>query len=455
MTDVIIIDDERTVRESAQQWLELSGLSVRVYSDAKEALAYIDSDFSGVVVSDVKMSGIDGLALQKKIFELDPGIPVVLFTGHGDIAMAVTAIRDGAYDFVEKPFDPERMLEIIKRAMEKRQLVLENRDLRREMQNSRGMESKLIGTSKKMRELKREIANIAPTAANVLISGATGTGKEVVARSIHALSMTGRGPYIALNCAAIPVSMAESELFGHCSGAFTSAQGDRIGKLEAANGGTLFLDEVNSMPLDVQGKLLRALECKEITPLGSNKAKHVEFRLISAMNEDPQEAVRNGKLREDLLFRLNTVELVVPPLRERRDDISMLFSFFMERAAETWDKPVEPLPSESLAVLMGYSWPGNVRELKNIAERYVLSALPPRERIPKLLSSSSEDRGDSAVPLKDQVNLFERNLIKESLLSHKGNIKAVLAELMIPRRTLNEKMSKFNLKRLYKSSRSG
>jgi two-component system C4-dicarboxylate transport response regulator DctD len=449
MVDVVLIDDEKSVRDSAGQWLKLSGLTVRDYADAEEALGHITKDFPGVVLSDVKMPGMDGLALQKALARVDPDIPVVLFTGHGDIAMAVNAIQGGAYDFVEKPFEPERILETIRRALEKRQLVLENRELRREMQTSKGLESQLVGSSKVMRDLKREIVNIAPTIANVLILGETGTGKEVVARAIHTMSDRSDGPCMVLNCAAIPVNMAESELFGHCSGAFTGAQGSREGKLEAANGGTLFLDEVNSMPLDVQGKLLRALECKEITPLGSNRSKSVEFRLISAMNEAPREAVRQGRLREDLLFRLNTVEIVAPPLRDRKGDIPLLFSYFMERAAETYDKPVERLPVESVGRLMAHHWPGNVRELKSLAERYVLSSLPPRERIAKLLSCSSVDRRDSAVRLKDQVNLFERNLIKESLMRHKGNIKDVISELMIPRRTLNEKMAKFNLKRPY------
>ncbi|MFW5489916.1 MAG: sigma-54-dependent transcriptional regulator [Desulfovibrio sp.] len=451
MVDVILIDDEKTVRDSARQWLELSGLKVRDYSDAREVVQTITKDFPGVVLSDVKMPGMDGVALQRTLALIDPGIPVVLFTGHGDIAMAVQAIRDGAYDFVEKPFEPERILETINRALEKRHLVLENRELRRDMQRSKGLESQLVGTSRVMRALKREIAHIAPTMANVLVIGETGTGKEVVARAIHAMSERNDGPYMALNCAAIPVNMAESELFGHCSGAFTGAQASRMGKLEAANGGTLFLDEVNSMPLDVQGKLLRALECKEVTPLGSNRSRSVEFRLVSAMNEDPRQAVREGRLREDLFFRLNTVELVAPPLRERQDDIPLLFSFFMDRAAENYDKPAEPLAPESLGQLMSHQWPGNVRELKNLAERYVLSSLPPAQRINKLLSGSSVDKRASAVRLKDQVNLFERNLIKDSLIRHKGNMKDVIAELMIPRRTLNEKMAKFNLKREYTS----
>lgn len=447
MAQVILVDDEQSVRDSARQWLELSDFAVADFDNARSALATITPDFGGIVLSDVKMPNLDGLAFQKEIARIDPGIPVVLFTGHGDIAMAVEAIRGGAYDFVEKPFDPERIVETIKRALEKRHLVMENRQLKKALADNEGIDSRLVGGSRPMRALKREIADIAPTIANVLILGETGTGKEVIARSIHTLSERRKGPYLALNCAAIPVNMAESELFGHTSGAFTGAQGKRMGKLEAANDGTLFLDELSSMPLDVQGKLLRALECKEITPLGGNTPRPVQFRLISAMNEAPRKAIDEGRLREDLYFRLNTVELLVPPLRDRREDIPMLFSFFLERAADTYGRTVEPPSPQSLALMMSHKWPGNVRELKSLSERYVLSSLPIDERIPKLLSGKVVDRRESAVALRDQVNFFERHLIMESLARHHGNIKDVIADLRVPRRTLNEKMAKYGIKR--------
>ena len=447
MSSIILVDDEQWVRDSARQWLELSDFEVRDFGDARSALAEITPDFEGIVLSDVKMPGMDGLELQKRVNAVDSGIPVVLFTGHGDIAMAVGAIRDGAYDFVEKPFDPEQIVETIKRAMERRRLIMENRGLKRALEGCEGIDSRLVGTSAPMRALKKEIRNIAPTIANVLIIGETGTGKEVIARSIHNLSRLKEGPYMALNCAAIPVNMAESELFGHVGGAFTGAQGKRVGKLEAAHKGTLFLDEINSMPPDVQGKLLRALEMREITPLGSNLARPVDFRLITTMNEPPAQAIREGRLREDLFFRINTVELTVPPLRMRKDDIPLLFSFFLERASDTYGKQADPPGPEAVAALMSHDWPGNVRELKSLAERYVLSCLPLQARIPKLLSGETVDRCASVIPLKDQVNLFERHLIHESLIRHGGNIKSVLDDLRIPRRTLNEKMAKYNLKR--------
>jgi two-component system C4-dicarboxylate transport response regulator DctD len=447
MKKVILVDDEQSVRDSARQWLELSDFEVTDYADARVALRDITPEYAGIVLTDVKMPGLDGLAFQKEIAAIDEHIPVVLFTGHGDIAMAVEAIRGGAYDFVEKPFDPEQILETIKRALEKRRLVVENRQLKMALSECEGIDSRLVGTSQPMRELKKEISHIAPTPANVLIFGETGTGKEVIARAIHNLSLLNKGPYMALNCATIPVDMAESELFGHVSGAFTGAAGKRIGKLEAANGGTLFLDELNSMPLDVQGKLLRALEMREITPLGANSPRPVNFRLISAMNENPRTAIDEGRLREDLYFRINTVELNVPPLRERMDDIPLLFSFFLERTADTYGVVAAPLGPDGLPLMMSHDWPGNVRELKSLAERYILSPLPPKERIAKIMAAKTGDTASQAVTLKDQVALFERHLIQESLNRNRGVIKDVIDDLGIPRRTLNEKMTKYGLKR--------
>ena len=434
MTKVILVDDEQSVRDSARQWLELSDFDVTDYADARIALKNITPDYAGIVLTDVKMPGMDGLAFQKHIQDIDPHIPVVLFTGHGDIAMAVEAIQGGAYDFVEKPFDPEQIVETIKRALEKRRLVLENRQLKMALSGCEGIDSRLVGTSPSMRELKKEITHIAPTIANILIFGETGTGKEVIARAIHTLSTLNKGPYLALNCATIPVSMAESELFGHVSGAFTGASGKRVGKLEAANGGTLFLDELNSMPLDVQGKLLRALEMREIIPLGANTPRPVNFRLISAMNEHPRTAIEEGRLREDLYFRINTVEVNVPPLRERMEDIPLLFSFFLERTADTYGMTAEPLGPESLALLMSHDWPGNVRELKSLAERYILSPLPPNERIARIMPDKAGD-ATPAVGLREQVSLFERHLIQESLTRNGGSIKDVMNDLAVPRRT--------------------
>jgi two-component system C4-dicarboxylate transport response regulator DctD len=445
--DILFIDDDKTMRQSSRQWLELAGYRVRDYDRAFKVLDKVDKKFKGIIISDIKMPRMNGIELQKAVAAIDPDLPVILITAHGDIAMAVEAIRNGAYDFIEKPFEPERILDTIKRAIEKRRLILENRDLRLHLSAAEGLDARLVGSSPAMRALKREIISIGPTEANVLILGETGTGKEVVARCLHDWSCRKNNPFLALNCAAIPTSMAESEMFGYKSGAFTGAVKNRIGKLEATQGGTLFLDELISMPMEVQGKFLRAIEERSITRLGSHRQRSIDFRLISAINQDPQVAIKDRLLREDLYYRLNTVELPLPPLRERKEDIPMLFSLFLQRAAEIYDREPEMPGPAGYSALMGYRWPGNVRELKSVAERYVLSNLAKEERLSNLLARYQGSQPVTGASLSDHVRFFERQLIKDALKRHNGNIQQVMAELGVPRRTLNEKMAKYGLTR--------
>ncbi|MCA1987535.1 MAG: sigma-54 dependent transcriptional regulator [Desulfarculus sp.] len=444
---VFFIDDEKAIRDSLRQGLELAGLTCQDFDRAQKALDLLTPDFPGIVLSDVKMPGMDGLELQRAVHQLDPDLPVVLVTAHGDINMAVEAIRAGAYDFIEKPFEPERILDLVHRALEKRRLVLENRQLRRDLEAAEGLDARLVGSSPAMRALKREIVNLAPTTASVLLVGETGTGKEVVARCLHELSPRRSHPFVAVNCAAIPPQLAESELFGHERGAFTGAVRPRVGKLEAASGGTLFLDEVTSMPPDIQGKLLRALQDREIFSVGSNKPRPVDFRLVSAANEPPREAIQAGRLREDLYYRLGTVEFFVPPLRERKQDVPLLFSLFLDRAAITYDREARPPGPELLMAMMRYDWPGNVRELKNLAERHALSSLSAAAMLPGFDASVGLEPATPGASLSDQVQLFERHLIKDAIKRHNGDMKKVMAELGLPRRTLNEKMAKYNLER--------
>ncbi len=444
---IYFIDDDKAMRQSLWQWLELSGYYVQDYDRAYKALENIDKSFNGIIISDVKMPKMDGIALQQAVADIDPDIPVILITAHGDIAMAVEAIRNGAYDFIEKPFEPERILDSVQRAVEKRRLVLENRDLRLHLNAAEGLDARLVGSSPAMRGLKREIIAIGPTEANILIQGETGTGKEVVARSLHDWSRRKEAPFLAINCAAIPASMAESEMFGYKAGAFTGATKNRIGKLEATQSGTLFLDELVSMPIEIQGKFLRALEERSITRLGSHRPRPIDFRLISAMNQSPQTAMEKKKLREDLYYRLNTVELTIPPLRERKEDIPLLFSLFLERAAELYDRdPIIPGP-KGFSALMAHGWPGNVRELKSVAERYVIANIARNEPLSSLLGQGRSHKASEGISLADQVRSYERHLIKDALKRHQGNIQMVLDELNIPRRTLNEKMVRHGLSR--------
>lgn len=432
---IMVIDDEASIREAIQQWLELSGFEVVLHPRAEPALAQISRDFAGVVLSDVRMPGLDGLSLLDRLQQLDPDLPVILLTGHGDVAMAVEAMRQGAYDFLEKPFSPEALLNSLKRALEKRRLVLENRRLQQHNDQATQLAGRLLGVSPGMQALRQQVLALAPLPVNVLVRGETGSGKEQLARCLHDFSPRRNKPFVALNCAAIPDTLFEAELFGHESGAFTGAQGKRIGKLEHANGGTLFLDEIESMPLAQQAKLLRVIQEQRLERLGSNQSITVDLRIVAATKPDLLEEARAGRFREDLVYRLNVAELHLPPLRDRREDIPLLFEHFVQRAAQKLGCAPRPLTHNQLVRLFSHPWSGNVRELANAAERHLLN----------LDSSSAEPNIGSS--LAAQVDAFEAQCLRAALSRHKGDIKAVLNELQLPRRTLNEKMQRYGLAR--------
>ncbi|HLD65790.1 MAG TPA: sigma-54 dependent transcriptional regulator [Pseudomonas sp.] len=440
---VIVVDDEAVIREAVQQWLELSGFSVRTCASAEQALALVDRDFPGVLVSDVRLPGCDGLQLLEQLQGIDRDLPVIMVTGHGDVPMAVQALRQGAYDFIEKPFTPERLLDSVRRAQDKRRLVCENRQLREQFALKDRIEAQLLGVSRPMEKLRRQILELARTSVNVLIRGDTGSGKERVARCLHDFSPRAAKPFVALNCAAIPESMFESELFGHESGAFTGAQARRIGRIEHADGGTLFLDEVESMPLAQQVKLLRVLQEKTLERLGSNRSIQVDLRVISAAKPDLLDEARAGRFREDLVYRLNLATVWIPPLRERREDIPLLFEHFAQQAARRHEREAPPLAPSELAWLLGHDWPGNVRELINAAERHALGLTAPLEHA---------DRQS----LSGQMDAFEAQCLHNALLRSQGNIAEVMSLLQLPRRTLNEKMQRHGLQRSrYRPAGSG
>lgn len=321
---VIVVDDEASIRTAVEQWLSLSGFEVQLFSRAEECLAQLPKDFPGVILSDVRMPGLSGLELLAEVQRRDADLPVILLTGHGDVPMAVEAMRDGAYDFLEKPFSPDALLNSLRRALDKRGLILENRRLHQQADHRAQLESTLLGVSRGLQTLRRQVLDLASLPVNVLIRGETGSGKELVARCLHDFGPRAKKPFVALNCAAIPEQLFEAELFGHESGAFTGAQGKRIGKLEYAHGGTLFLDEIESMPLAQQVKLLRVLQEQKLERLGSNQSIHVDLRIIAATKPDLLEEARAGRFREDLAYRLNVAQLRLPPLRERREDIPLL-----------------------------------------------------------------------------------------------------------------------------------
>ncbi len=436
LNSVIVIDDEASIRSAVEQWLSLSGFEVQLFSCAEECLSLLPAHFAGVIVSDVRMPGMGGLALLTRLQQVDPDLPVIMLTGHGDVPMAVEAMRNGAYDFLEKPFSPEALLSTLRRALEKRQLVLENRRLHEQADRREQLEGRLLGVSSSLQTLRRQITDLAPLPVNVLIRGETGSGKELVARCLHDFGPRADKHFVALNCAAIPEHLFEAELFGHENGAFTGAQGKRIGKLEYADGGTLFLDEIESMPLAQQAKLLRVLQEQKLERLGSNQSIHVDLRVIAATKPDLLDEARAGRFREDLAYRLTVAELRLAPLRERREDIPMLYDAFSRHASQRLGRSATALTGAQLSYLLCHSWPGNVRELANVAERHVLGLDTPQ--------SKDIDADQSLVA---QQEAFEAQCLRAALTRHKGDIKAVLHELQLPRRTLNEKMQRHGLVR--------
>ncbi|MFG1185126.1 sigma-54-dependent transcriptional regulator [Xanthobacter aminoxidans] len=432
---VLLVDDEEMIRLSIEQTLDLAGIDVTAFGSAEAALPAIGRDYPGIVVTDVRLPARDGLELLADIRRRDPELPVVLITGHGDVAMAVSAMREGAYDFIEKPFVSDAFVEVVKRALEKRALVLENRRLRTALDRGDAIERHLVGQSAAMRRLRDDIAQLASTSADVLVLGETGAGKEQVARALHEGGARRDKPFVAVNCGAIPESMFESEMFGHEAGAFTGAGKRRIGKIEHASGGTLFLDEVESMPLAMQVKLLRVLQDRRIERLGSNTPVPVDLRVIAATKEDLGALADAGGFRKDLFFRLDVVKLALPPLRERREDIPLLFELFLVQAAVKYQRPVVEVPPSLRRALMLSDWPGNVRELKNAAERHMLGFLAP-----------DFTGGAAAAPsLNELLDRVERLVIEDALKASGNRVSAAALALNIPRKTLHDRMKRLGL----------
>jgi two-component system, NtrC family, C4-dicarboxylate transport response regulator DctD len=435
-SSVLLVDDEEDLRASLTQGLELSGHKVIATGEPEAALEKVRRDFYGVLVTDIRMPGTDGFEVMRKALEIDPALPVVLITGHGDVPLAVEAMRSGAYDFMEKPFSVTSLASVVSRALDKRRLVLENRKLREELADRTGLESRLVGRAPAMDRLRSTVLALASTDADVLILGETGSGKEVVARALHDEGPRRTRPFVALNCGALPAEIIESELFGHEKGAFTGASGQRIGKLEHAHGGTVFLDEIESMPLELQVKLLRVIETRSIERLGSNKSIELDVRFIAATKEDLETAGREGRFRLDLFYRLNVVSASIPPLRERLEDIPLLFQHLAVEARARYRREIPDISESYLASLMSRDWPGNVRELRNVADRFVLG-----------LEQEAKAEAAAGSNLFDQVAAFEKALIAAELKRNGGSIKATYEGLGLSRKALYEKMRKYDLGR--------
>ncbi len=434
---VLIVEDDPHVLLGCQQALALEDIPSEGLGSAEEALARIGDDFAGIVISDIRLPGIDGLELLTRLKARDRSLPVVLITGHGDISMAVNAMRDGAYDFMEKPFSPERLVEVARRALEQRGLAREVWSLRRQLAERNSLESRIIGRSPAMQNLRALIANVADTSANVLIEGETGTGKELVARCLHDFSRRHSQQFVAINCGGLPESLFETEIFGHEANAFTGAGKRRIGKIEHAHNGTLFLDEVESMPLNLQIKLLRVLQERTLERLGSNQSVAVDCRVIAATKSNLDELSQTSQFRSDLYYRLNVVTLELPPLRERREDILQLFEYFLQLAALRFDRETPELDRQTLSSLMTHEWPGNVRELRNVAERYALG-LP-------AFKKSGTSAANNGLDFAEAVETFEKNLLTDALQRSGGNLSQASLELGMAKTTLFDKVKKYGL----------
>ena len=433
---VAIIDDERDIRLSISQWLSLSGYEPESFASAEDALASINSNYPGVIISDIKMPGMDGIKLLKKLMVQDNQLPVILITGHGDVPMAVEAMRLGAFDFLEKPFEPEDLSQLIKLAAQKRRLILESRELRQELSDGSKIIKKLAGSSKVLLKLKEDILDFSQSDAFVLVEGETGSGKTLVAHALHAVSQKMAKALITVHCSAYDEPTLTRRLFGPTEEADSFSPA-----FEEAKGGTLILEDIEKLPIGIQGKLLDKLVVLENSS---------EMRLITISNHSSPTFARKI-LRDDLYYRLSSLKISVPSLRKRGNDIIDLFSQYALLFAEEYGCLPPVLTTEQKSQLMQAPWPGNIRQLINIAEQIIIQSRRGELNLSSLLMISEENVENTITsdgkPLKLYVDAFEKSLIENSMRKHKGSINKVMEELLIPRRTLNEKMAKYSLNR--------
>jgi two-component system C4-dicarboxylate transport response regulator DctD len=433
---VFLVDDDAMMRSSTAQSLELAGFALRSFDCADDVLHLAGPRLNAVILSDIRMPNIDGMTLLQTCRDMDADLPVVLMTGHADVQLAVEAMRRGAYDFIEKPFSPQNLGVVLRRALDHRALVLDNRRLRAAAGKDDDLETRLAGRSSNVIALRHQVRAIGASDADVLIMGPTGAGKDVVARAIHDISPRAAKPFVAVNCAGLPAATIESELFGHEAGAFAGAMRARFGRFEHARGGTVLLDEVGQMPLDAQAKLLRVLQDRTITRLGSNEVIALDVRFIATSTSDLAREVAMGRFREDLYWRLNVVSLNIPPLSARREDIPLLFLQLAREAGARHSVQGRAPSPEFLAELAARDWPGNVRQLRNAADRFVLG-----------LDWLSPIQGAEGPHLAQRVASFERSVIAGAIAAHGGHLRRVYESLGISRKTLYEKMQKHGLAR--------
>ena len=439
-TKVLIIDDEEDMRRSISQFMILSGFESDTYDSAANVLPVINPEFDGVIISDIRMPGMDGMELLRRIHSIDANLPVILITGHGDVQMAVEAMRIGAFDFIEKPFDPERLAELVRRAGQTRRLMLDNRTLRKELSDGTVLLKKLIGSSPIMNQLREDILDLAQADGPVLIKGETGTGKSIVAHALHACGPKQGKPYVAIDCAALSEAELNTRLFGD-----TDADSEAV--FGQNQGGTLCLENIDALGEVSQSQLLAAINAHEPAAVDDQPT----VRLVSTTTQvrgeiDPVEK----NIRPDLFYRLTGLQMDVPPLRDRGEDILTLFNKYAQRFSDEYGCETPELSAADAALLLSADWPGNVRQIINLAERIVLRYRRGSESVSSILSQESGEAGTQTAderPLKEHVEAFEKMLIENALRRHKGSIASVMAELTLPRRTLNEKMAKYALSR--------
>lgn len=436
---VLFVDDEEELRNAGRQTLELAEIEVETFPSASAVLPAISTHANAILVTDIRMQGTDGVELMKQVHRIDPDLPVILVTGHGDVDLAVESMKIGAYDFLEKPYPPSRLVETIARAQDKRRLTLEIRDLRSESATQDPLDQMVIGRSEGAKSLRWALRAIADTDADVLITGPTGTGKGLAAKAIHAASARRASPFLEINCAALPDTMLESELFGHEAGAFPGALRARFGKFEHARGGTVFLDEIDSLTKPLQAKLLHAIQHRRITRLGSNETFDIDVRFIAATKRDLKKDVETGNFRDDLFYLLNVTSVDVPDLAARKDDIPLLFSHFAADVSRRYDRVPRDIPQHLISDLLRHTWRGGIRELRNAAERFALDLTPFEFETPV--------PGESAGSLAEQMARHEKSLIASMIAANNGSLKLTYEALGLSRKSLYEKMQKHGLSR--------
>jgi len=444
--NILVIDDEETMRDSCQQTLSRNGNMVEVAEDGLMGLAMLERESFDLVILDLKMPGLSGMDVLKKIKESNPEAMVIVITGYATVESAVEAMKKGAYDFIPKPFTPDSLRVIVKRALDRKELALETGLLRGELKTSVGPEI-MGGQNKLMKKVEELVQKVGPTDTTVLISGESGTGKELVARAIHRHSRRRDKPFVAVDCGSLVESLFESELFGHVKGAFTGATATKYGRFELANGGTLFFDEIGNITINIQTKLLRVLQEREITKVGSSQVIKVDVRIVAATNKDLQEAIKAGTFREELFYRLSVVPITLPPLREKRDDIPLLANHFLRKYNKKRKKNIRAISDRAMQALVEYDWPGNVRELENAIERAVVltenEVIKPSDLLYYGLSAEIPSRSDAGE--RQRLVDIEKGHIAKTLKMFNGHKGKTAESLGIDRKTLRSKLKRYGM----------